>query len=634
MCGIAGAVAVSTPELDLTTSVAAMTRVLRHRGPDDQGVWTDPSRRVALGHARLSIVDLGARAHQPMHSANGTWALTLNGEVYNFRLLAAELMAAGVALRSRSDTEVLVEALAHWGLKATLDRLQGMFAFAAYCKDTCQLHLVRDRAGIKPLYWTRHQGAVCFCSELKALRHLPGFAPRLNHAAIGHLLDYSYIPAPLTVFEDVHQLQPGTGLTIAPQGQPDKWRYWSGPVQAHRTGAAMTQETASAALTDILNKTMGQYLDADVEVGCFLSGGVDSALIAAIARQASGPRLKTFTIGFSEKSWDESADAARVAAHLGTDHRCLILTDDDVVPLVEGLGDTFDEPFADFSQLPTLALSRFASAEVKVCLAGDGGDELFGGYERYAWAPDYWAMVARLPDTAKPFAPRLFKTLSTMGVPIGPRLWDTPRWRHALLEEIRARFRSTAMPTTFAGFYDALRRTALDPVHRLGYDSLLHPGARAGSPLDAMQGFDFEHFLPDCNLTKVDRTSMSVGLEVRTPFLAEPVMDFASDLPPALRVARGQLRPVQRNALRRHLPDALVDRPKMGFGFPLDDWLRSGLRDWAEDLLSQTSLQTLPFLNAAQIRSLWSDHVAGRAAHRHSLWPVLMMLNWHRRWMT
>jgi asparagine synthase (glutamine-hydrolysing) len=635
MCGIAGVIA-SVPQRKLEQVVSRMTATLAHRGPDGAGVWISGDGCAVLGHRRLSVVDLDDRAAQPMADFTGRYVISFNGEIYNFRALRAELTGAGHLLSTQSDTEVLIEAFANWGVLPTLAKVQGMFAFAVWDDVAKTFYLCRDRFGIKPCYWRFHEGALSFGSELKALFAYDGRPVALNPAAIGHLLDFDYVPSPDTVFQGIHQLAPGELLVMRHGEAPEVSTYWSLEAERRERSGALKGRSDAALLDDcdaLLHKVIEEYLDCDVPTGCFLSGGIDSSLISAIASQILSSPLRTFSIGFSETSWDESDRARAIAEHIGTRHETLIMTGAMARDLVEAIPEVYDEPFADFSQLPTLAVSRLARGEVTVCLSGDGGDELFAGYDRYQWSQRIWAMHRRLPEP-------VFAGISALcgADRMGKIRAVLPRHLKDMAHRLPEFGSDGPPPPTFRDYYRRIMRNAPDSLHHdtegaeLSSPAPYWIGGHGLSRLDSMQIADMRHYMGDGILTKVDRASMSAGLEVRIPFLNERMVDFTFGLPIRSRCGWGGLRRLEKQLAYRYVPKALLDAPKMGFGFPVDSWLRGCLRDWAEDLLSPRSLSGLPFVNAETVRQLWGQHLSHQADRHWQLWPVLVYAQWVRRW--
>nr|WP_170973468.1 asparagine synthase (glutamine-hydrolyzing) [Rhizobium sp. FKY42] len=631
MCAIAG-LRIPNPSRDLLACVTSMTDRLRHRGPDGAGVWIDRSNLVGLGHRRLAVVDPSPRSNQPMHSICGRYVVVFNGEIYNHKKLAANLSERGHSFRTTSDTEVLVETIAALGLRQAVEVIEGMFAFAVWDEELRKLSVCRDRFGIKPCYWFWRNGTFVFASELKALIENPLCWCELDPVSIRHLLDYGYVASPRTAFANVHHLEPGTILNLCDDSSPSLERYWDGATaragsQDRHAGRAREDliDHAAAIVTD----TIQQYINADVPVGTFLSGGVDSSIITAIAARQTSGKISTFSVGFTEEHWNEAHRAQAIAAHLGTKHHTVHISPNDALALVEMLPDVYDEPFADFSQLPTLALCRFAREHVTVCLSGDGGDELFGGYSRYAWAAQVWRSLASLPESER----RARLSELQRGTISSPLRMLLPE---AILCEL-AKVLPLGTPThKFPAFYHRVMRSGAPSVFcPFGSPSSDHddwPAPSDASLLDSMQAYDLRRYMGDGVLTKVDRASMSTALEVRIPFLAEPVVEFAFGLSQEHRQLGSALRPLQRALALRYVPEKLLDPGKMGFGFPVDSWLRTCLRTWADDLLSPVFLRSIPYLQHRLVERLWSEHRSGKVNHHWQLWPVLMYVQWHWRW--
>ncbi len=635
MCGIAG-LAGARPIAEIGRQVQGMTDALRHRGPDGDGVWVDASGAVALGHRRLAVVDPVARSDQPMRSPDGRYAVSFNGELYNYREVRRELIGLGRCFATESDTEVLVHAIAEWGVEGALDRLEGMFAFAAWDATKRQLWLCRDRFGIKPCYWMWRDGVLAFGSELKALFAWWREPMPLRPAAVRSLLEYGYVASPHCIFEGISQLEPGQLLQFRPGEEPRTRFYWDVRErkrrQAGRLDGAGDAELLDATDT-LLDRAVQQYLQADVPVGCFLSGGIDSSLIAAVAARHTG-RLKTFAIGFAEAKWDESWKAREVARHIGTEHHELMLGAAEARGLVDALPRLYDEPFADFSQLPTLAVSRLARQQVTVSLSGDGGDELFAGYDRYGWAQNFWTLVHSLP---KPLAEAVLDHLQHNRVaPTVPA--SLPASIREVLVELPKKLPFGRPIRSFEALYERIIRTGAGAPFRAGAGAgmpgLLQdwPDAPELGTTDRMQLADLRRYMGDGILTKVDRASMSVGLEVRIPLLSEPLVDFALELPERMKFTGTTQRRLQKELAYRYVPQALIDHPKMGFGFPIDSWLRGCLRDWGEALLSPQSLSGIPYLDAEAAMGLWRTHQSGAGNEHWRLWPVLIYAQWFHHW--
>lgn len=641
MCGIAGFW--SGTALGEPASLArGMSDALRHRGPDAGGEWGDPAAGVGLGHRRLSILDLSPLGAQPMASQTGRYVIAFNGEVFNFAALRAELEAGGARFRGDSDTEVMLAAIEAWGLVPAVRRFVGMFAFALWDRGERVLHLVRDRLGIKPLFYGWNGGTLAFGSELKALRALPGFAPELDRGAASAMLRYGYVPAPATIYRGVFKLLPGTVLTLrTPGDRAQPAAYWSarGAAEAGaRDPFRGTPDEAVAELDRVLRDAVRLRMVADVPLGAFLSGGIDSSTVVALMQAQSAQPVKTFSIGFDDPEYDEAGNAARVAAHLGTDHTELYVTASEAMSVVPMLAEMYDEPFADPSQIPTYLVSRLARREVTVSLSGDGGDELFGGYNRHLWAGRLGTVVDRVPGALRTGAARAMAS-------VPPARWDrafrmagpllpgalrqrTPGYKlHKLAQVLGER--------TPEGVYRQLVSQWSDPSSVVPGAAEAEPGmSRAGGlpPLgslaERMMFLDLVTYLPDDVLTKVDRASMAVALEARVPLLDHRVVEFAWTLPLDYRIRGGVGKWPLRQVLGRYVPPALFERPKAGFSVPLDAWLRGPLRDWAEELLDPRRLAEDGVLNPAPVVARWREHLSGRRSWQYPLWNVLMFQAW------
>lgn len=623
MCGIAGCWTLGggPPEVALAEAMAA---TLAHRGPDGAGAWADPDSGLALAHRRLAILDRSPAGAQPMASADGRWVICFNGEVYNHPALRRALAAEGVTPRGASDTAALLEACARWGLRGALARAEGMFAFALWDRRKHRLSLVRDPAGIKPLYWTLAGRRLLFASELKALRQAPGFVARPDPAALAGFFRHGYVPGPHTAYAGVAALPPGCILEVTAEAAPRLDRYADLPalLAPPEPDPPLSDAEAVAALEALVGQAVARQMVADVPVGVFLSGGVDSSLVAAFAQRASGRRVASFAIGFAASGYDESPHAAAVARHLGTEHATLTVTPAMVRDLLPRLPEIYDEPFADPSQLPTLLLCQWARRQVGVALSGDGGDELFGGYDRYQRALRLARWPLALPPPLRRAVATALRRVPAARLPgrLGPRLGKLA----TLLDR---------------GGEDALYRAMMSlwPVEESPLPGVApHPGrfdAPAPVPefLRRMQRLDAGTYLPDDILVKVDRASMAVGLEVRVPLLERPLWALAGRLTPVQRLRGRQGKWALRQVLYRHVPRALVDRPKMGFGAPVGQWLRGPLRDWAEPLLAPASLEAAG-LDPRPVLACWRQHLAGGTDWQYRLWPVLMFVAWQRRW--
>ena len=618
-----------------------MTKTLSHRGPDDGGVWLSGETGIAFGQRRLAIIDLSPMGHQPMVSANGRYTITFNGEIYNFRELRAELESRGVWFRGHSDTEVIVEGCAHWGVNSTISRLNGMFAIAVWDSKERQLFLARDRMGEKPLYWTIVDGLVLFGSELKALRAHPGWRPSLNRGAIAAFLRHNYVPGPFTIYQDVYKLPPAGLVSIKIQGEPELGVYWDLTdvvLQGRRKTLRVDEEELVDQLDALLHDAISSRMVADVPLGAFLSGGYDSSTVVALMQRVSPRPVKTFTISFENAAFDESKHAEAVARHLGTEHTTFPVSGAEALDVVPKLADMYDEPFADSSQVPTHIVSALTRKHVTVALSGDGGDELFSGYNRYQWAETVWHSGSKMPTVLRRLA-----SSSIRAVPPGtydtvarylPYLRRVPHVGH----KAHRLAHTLAVPSIDSVYYRLVshHQTPEDLVNECQEVRTPCWGqnlrALLPDPVDRMRYLDMRTYLPDDILTKVDRASMAIALEVRVPFLDHRLVEWVWRLPSSQNARAARPKHLLRRVLARYVPDRLVERPKMGFGVPLAEWMRGPLREWAADLMDESGLIADGIFDVAAIRSLWTEFLSGNDRAYYFVWNVLMFQAWHRRW--
>ena len=608
MCGIAGLWYGASPAGDAASwTLAGMIDRLVHRGPDDHGVWTDADAGVLLGHRRLSIIDLSPLGHQPMVSRDGQLVVVFNGEIYNFQELRRDLEARGSQFVSKSDTEVLLLGYREWGAQV-VDRLVGMFSFAIWDGTKRELFLARDRAGEKPLYYAMAPWGFAFASELTALANLPGLATELDPEAIALYLHYQYVPAPHSIYKGIRKLPPGHAMRVS-KGQITSWRYWDPVAFAQQPRLDITEEEAVAELTRLLTTAVRGQMIADVPLGAFLSGGIDSTAIVSLMVEAAPSAVRTFTIGFDVPQWDESAHATAVARHLGTEHVVEYLTERDALELIPRLPTMYGEPFADSSALPTHLLSVIARKHVTVSLSGDGGDEAFGGYRQY----DYIDRILSASRAAGPFAGLAGRLLSRAPgrVGRGARLLALPP-EEVHRQLIRVFLRANDAPN-LAGPIPPL------PEFRRAWASLPHE-----SPRRRAMVADLLTYLPEAILVKVDRAAMATSLETRAPILDHRVLEFALRLPSALV----QHKRVLRQLVYSRVPRALVDRPKQGFGVPLSRWFRGELREPLLDILTPAQLQSVGLRDYAVVRRLLDEHMAGTADNSSGLWALLVLALW------
>ena len=653
MCGICGFFqpGQAADAQSLTGLARRMADTLAHRGPDDAGAWADPESGIALGHRRLAILDLSPAGAQPMLSHDGRFALAHNGEIYNFRELRRELETEGgpfLPWRSDSDTEVMLAAFQAWGVETALRRFTGMFAFALFDRREKTLFLARDRMGEKPLYYGLTDHGPAFASELKALRAHPAFRAELDLESLALYLRFQYVPEPRCIYKNAFKLAPGHWLAIRADSPRDLapkpyWTLRDAVEHGRRTPFAGTEAEAADRLDTLLRAAVARQMVADVPLGSLLSGGIDSSLVTALMQAQSDRPVRTFTIGFSDAAYDESSDARRVAEHLGCDHAELTLTPDRVLALVPRLPDLYDEPFADASQLPTHLVAELTRQHVTVCLTGDGGDEIFGGYNRHFWAPALWRRLRPLPPALRSTLARamrlltpaawdaLFRTLDPV-LPAAARVRTPGHKAHKLADALDAPTRDDLYKSLVSTWQNphALLAAATEPKTILD-----RPETCPALPdfTRQMQYLDTLTYLPGDILHKVDRATMAVALESRAPYLDHHVAEFAWTLPRPMLVQGKTGKRVLRDVLKRYVPETLTNRPKAGFGAPIDAWLRGPLRDWAASLLAPDRIKNQGLLNAELVSRTLADHLAGRCDNQYRLWNLLMFQAWYDRWM-
>jgi asparagine synthase (glutamine-hydrolysing) len=642
MCGIAGFWVDGWAGQPAEGVLRRMANTLRHRGPDGEGYWVGADGGPALAHRRLSVLDLSPAGAQPMHSSSGRYVLVYNGEIYNHLALRDELAAAGTAppWRGHADTETLLAAVEHWGIEGALDRLIGMFAFALWDGRLRCLHLVRDRLGEKPLYYGLVGQALVFGSELKAIEAFPGFAGELDRHAIAAYLRFGYVPSPRSIWQGIRKLPPGTILSLsaaAAAADATPRPYWSLAATTKRRRPPIGREAAADGLERLLGEVVQSQMLSDVPLGVFLSGGIDSSLVAALMQQHATKPVRSFSLGFADRSLDESAHARAVAAHLGTAHTDFIVTPRDALDLVDGLPHVYDEPFADSSQIPTALLARLTRAEVTVALSGDGGDEMFAGYNRHIFAARLWNRVGAWPRPARHGLAALSSAMQPLAA--GQRMAWLKRLSAASGLPVTAFDRlakfgdAIGRSDDFAAFYDRLVTTWQDPS-AVADLSVALPGATVmeglelSDPVEWMMAVDTLTYLPDDIMVKVDRAAMAASLETRAPFLDRRVVEAAWSLPLDVKLCGRSGKQVLKDILARHVPPALIDRPKQGFAIPLDSWLRHELRDWASSLLSPESLARTGFWRIPAITALWARHLAGAENAGARLWTILQFQSW------
>jgi len=649
MCGVCGVVSLGPDPVPVDVA-AAMVATLHHRGPDRRATWTDPTGRVAFGHARLSIVDLSTAGDQPMTSADGRWTIAYNGELYNAGELRGTLPSK-VRLRGHSDTEVLLESIAARGPLAAVTAARGMFAFVVWDAREAEVWMARDRFGEKPLYYGVHDDRLVFGSELKAMRAVPGFRPDLDRRALAEYFRWTHVPSPLSILGGVAKLPPahllrvpvgraaGRTVTLTSDLRPEA--YWSATEAAAEAAPQPSGDEAVDRVEDALTRSVSEQMVSDVPLGAFLSGGIDSSTIVALMQRVSSTPVRTFTIGFEDRSYDESGFAAAVAGHLGTDHTDVVLSAADAMEVVPDLSTIYDEPFADSSQVPTTLVSRLARRSVTVALSGDGGDELFGGYERYRGVerlsrfrrlvpgPLRRGLGVALAGPSVATWDRIGGALPAAVVPAGLR-HRTGHRLHKAAGLLGAEGGGSLYEAMMSIESDGGLVLGVGPA--VGTSWTVEPPHRGFPPSEGAMLVDTGAYLPDDLLAKVDRASMSVSLEVRVPFLSPEVFEVAWGLRPEDRIRGTEGKWVLRRVLDRVLPDHLVDRPKMGFGVPVGDWLRGPLREWADDLLSPATVARQGYLDPTEVTRRWEVHRSGAADLTFQVWSLLMFQSWLDRW--
>jgi asparagine synthase (glutamine-hydrolysing) len=642
VCGLTGFWQPGGFSADSAKAVAeAMACQITHRGPDDAGVWLDETAGLALAHRRLSILDLSPAGHQPMISACGRYVIVFNGEIYNHLELRA--MIEKPTWCGHSDTETLLATIAECGVEATLKHCVGMFAFVLWDRETSTLTLARDRLGEKPLYYGWQNDTFMFGSELKALRAHPTFRGHINRSALTLFLRHNYIPSPYSIFQGIHKLLPGAVLTLrSGEREPTLVAYWSVAnvsLAGQRDLFHGCETEAQDELDRLMRQSISGQMIADVPLGAFLSGGIDSSTVVALMQAQSIRPVKTYTIGFYEASYNEAEQAQAVAAHLKTEHTELYVAAEQAMAVIPRLPTLYDEPFADSSQIPTFLVSELASRHVKVSLSGDGGDELFGGYNRYFWAINIWRRIGLIPQPLRSALAGVITSLPPVtwnGAFRGLLSFLPAGWRHANLGDKLHKMAEILAVRSPEEIYLGLVSHWKQPKDVVIGGSELPTvitdqiqGDRLSDLESRMMYLDQVTYLPGDILVKVDRAAMGVSLETRVPFLDHRVVEFAWRLPLHLKIREGQGKWILRQVVNRYVPKALIERPKMGFGVPIDAWLRGPLKDWAEALLDGSRLRREGFFNPAPIREKWVEHLTGRRNWAYYLWDILMFQAWH-----
>jgi len=641
MCGIAGFLDHSPNGISYNLSEVAthMAETMYFRGPDHGGVWTDQRNGLALSHRRLAVIDLSPSGHQPMHSADKRYVIVYNGEIYNFLELKKTLGDMGHSFSGASDTEVLLKACEVWGVKKAIEQCIGMFAFGLWDREEKILTLGRDRLGIKPLYWAHFENVFIFGSELKALRTHPRFNPSLDLRTVATYLRLGYIPSPHSIYKNVYKLEPGCLLTLRPSQQPLIEKYWDLRAVAIRNTRNPwyldDQETLNQ-FENLLGEAVRQRLIADVPLGAFLSGGIDSSTVVALMQKFSDHPVQTFTIGFQETDTDESPHAKKIAAHLGTNHQEFIIEPHHIFHILPKLADWYDEPFSDISQIPTFLVSKMTRQEVTVALSGDGGDELFAGYNRYFKLSQRLHRLGKVPPALRPVLS------SIVGIPhllLNSSLASLPPQLIKLIKKLRTLSQTLGCDTIEDQYRQLISRweNPLELLPDATEESLsIHSDQTLADdfkdPITRMQYCDMMTHLPDDILAKVDRASMAVSLEVRVPILDHRIVEFAWSLPGHMKIRDGKSKWLLRQLLYKYVPADLLERPKMGFSIPMGPWLRGPLREWAEDLLSENALKKSGLFNPVPIRKRWQEHLSGTHDRTRSLWTIIMFQTWLDRW--
>lgn len=641
MCGIAGVFARHVESgLSLDEAAHAMAESMVLRGPDEQATWVDAEAGVALAHARLAVVELSPAGHQPMPSHSGRFVIVYNGELYNTEELREQVVTPPTGWRGQSDTEVLLECCAQWGVTSTVKKAQGMFAFALWDRAERRLTLARDRLGIKPLYWTEIGGAFRFASELKALM-AGGSRPPVDTQALASYFRFGYVPTPLSIFQGVRKLEAGSLLQYEVGQEPKVERYWDLQALAicgQREQLDLSDHEAVEHLDALLSDSVRRRLVGDVPIGAFLSGGIDSTVVVAAMQEHSATPVHTFTIGWNEAQYNEAQHAEAIAKHLGTKHTQLYVSPEDAIDIIPNLPQHYDEPFADSSQVPTCLVSKLARQHVTVALSGDGGDELFCGYNRYLWGESIWNRMSSVPHAVRETLAKSLGLLSShQWDQLGRLLPSRIRPPHLGVKVHKV---ASVLPlTTQSALYRRLASISDAPEKfvrdRREWQNILWDQSIEDAVPDfqsRMQLLDALTYLPDDILAKVDRASMSVSLEARVPLLDHKIAEFAVRLPRHQKVRDGRGKWLLREVLSKRVPRKLFERPKMGFSIPIAEWLRGPLRPWAEALLSTQCLAAGNLLSPGPIRAAWSSHLSGEANHESELWAVLMFQAWREHW--
>lgn len=643
MCGIAGFWDFSQKinKDELTSHASKMGKAITHRGPDQHAFWCDENHSIAFAHQRLSILDLSEHGLQPMHSPSKRYTIVYNGEVYNYLKIADELKPHGYSFAGHSDTEVILAAIEYFGIKAAVEKFIGMFAFAIFDKQAQEIYLVRDRIGIKPLYWGFNNDKLFFSSELKALFATELFKPELDRAALSEFINYNYVPKQSCILENIHKLMPGTILKIDSKKNISEHKYWDvDKIYADAKSNLETQKSANDYILELealLTDGIVARKISDVPIGTFLSGGIDSSLVTAILQHNSREQIKTFSIGFEDENFNEAVYAKDIANYLKTEHHELYFSHDKVMDLIPNLSSWYDEPFADVSQLPTFLVSKLAKDNITVALSGDGGDELFAGYNRYIFAKRIESFIANVPYPARIATTGLMQILPPdvldLLIKVVPSKFRPTSFGdklHKLAELFKTQHKQDLyknMISFWPETVNMVQDTAMldQTKYQLSYDQKFNI-------IEQMQLHDLKMYLPDDILTKVDRASMANSLEVRVPILDHRVIEFAARLPFEYKMRGNNSKWILKQILGKYIPEPLFNRPKMGFGVPIGSWLRGPLKDWGHELLNPATLKGDGLLNDKVITKRWQEHLKGTRNWQGSLWGVLMFQQWRQQW--